>query len=216
MPFRLVQTYIQQGMRQCQFIVMAHAMLRDAAIKVEAAQQMRRETRYGGDFDAAMSATEIADRELWFAAQALLSAIANVDKVLWDGQSYEAERQPVRDALGVTTRSGAWITAREIRNHFDHYDEKIRVWDLAGEGMRTRGIGPLITTGLTPTAEWEGYDAATDTLRFWHVSVGLGPIEAEARRLIPLAADQIGLCPTCVDEGLTHRIRLFRRPVFPE
>jgi hypothetical protein len=158
---------------------------------------------------------EDANRELWYAAQSLLSAAANVTKVLWGTKATGAAREPVRKTLGVTDGE-IWQVARKIRNSFDHYDERIQEWNESGEGLKVEGIGgrPKIV-GHTNRAQWRNYDPRNDTLYFWDDALRLSDIEAEARRLIPIAADVLNLCPECVDEGRPHPVTFHRERGFP-
>jgi hypothetical protein len=149
-----------------------------------------------------------ANRELWYSAQALMTAVANVDKVLWLNRGgSEVAREPVRRAFGIDADTVAMEQARKIRDRFDHYDDLIRRWAKSDEGLKIEGIGaPLEIAGHTHMAQWRGYDPATDTLSFWDLSVELTPIEEEARRLIPLAEDIANRCPGCMDEGREHPV----------
>ena len=209
MKYELIQTYVRHVHQQCQFVVMAHADLRAASVRRQQASQLQRKAMRAGDTATGRDAKRMsddADRELWYAAQALMAAVANVDKTLWlkRGKSQQA-REPVRAALGVEDDSTSTEVAREIRNHIEHYDDNINKWAKSSEGLKIEVIGPTPRiTGHTSKVRWRGYDPATDTISFWGLSVELSPIEQEARRLIPIAEDILSVCPQCMDEGKEH------------
>jgi hypothetical protein len=211
--FRIVQVYVAQVLQQCQFIIMAHADMRRASAKSVEAFYVRKDR---ARLEEGIRMGQDADRELWYAAQALMSAAANVAKVLWGkNATIAATREPVRNALGVAD-GVTWQAARHVRNNFDHYDDRIREWNESGEGLQVEGIGgPAKIVGHTRRAQWRNYDPQNDTLYFWGVVLPLGDIEAEARRLIPVAEDVLNLCPGCVDEGRSHPIVLSRERGYP-
>jgi hypothetical protein len=229
MKYATVQVYVEQVQRQCQFIVMAHAGILAASAKIGEAAQVRKrfyaeEGAYhrarfqhptdGGSapdpaqLDLGVRMHEDAERELWYSAQAMMTAVANVDKTLWLNRGgSEKAREPVRRVLGVDDDSASMEQARDIRNYFDHYDKKINEWAKSSEGLKLSGIGgPLKISGHSDKAQWQSYDPATDTLSFWDLSVALAPIAQEARRLIPIAEDIASKCPGCMDEGKEHPV----------
>lgn len=204
MKYEIIQAYVRQIRQQCQFIIMAHADLRAAAAKSGEAFEIR---KYG-DRAAGIRMGQDAERELWYAAQAMMTAVANVDKTLWLNRgSSERAREPVRAALGIDGDSVSMKTARKIRDRFEHYDDLINQWAKSEEGLQVEVIGrsPRII-GHSDKVQWRGYDPSTDTLSFWDLSVELAPIEQEARRLIPLAEDIATKCAGCMDEGKDHPV----------
>jgi hypothetical protein len=87
-----------------------------------------------------------AERERWYAAQAVLTAIAILDATLWVNRGGSERRsEPVRRELGVTTDSANLELARKIRDRFIRYDRKINA--SRQEGLVIEGIGadPMIT-----------------------------------------------------------------------
>lgn len=213
MDFQTVQIYTRQVLQQCQFIIMAHTEMRRASEESATAFYIRKDqTR----LQEGIRMGEDAQRELWYAAQALMSAAANVAKVLWGkNATIAATREPIRKALGVDD-GVIWQAARNVRNNFDHYDDRIREWNESGEGLKIEGIGgPATIIGPSRRAQWQNYDPQTDTLYFWGVALPLGDIEIEARRLIPVAEDVLNLCSGCVDEGRAHPITFHRERGYP-
>lgn len=199
---------------------MAHQDILAAGAKAQQASQMRKQARLGNDSDAreiALRVGEDAQRELWYAAQAMMTAVANVHKVMWgNGKGDVPAREPVRSALGVDRGSAISKEARDMRNNFDHYEDRIREWAESDEGLMIEGLGgPPVVIGHTPKVHWRNYDPATDTLWFWGASLDLAAIEIEARRLIPIAEQIASMCPQCMDEGREHPDTFPVRPGFP-
>ena len=65
--------------------------------------------------------------EVWCSIQSILVAAANVSKILWPvGKSYMARGKRLRELLGVDDRN--LLSDRTLRNHFEHYDERIEDW----------------------------------------------------------------------------------------
>ncbi len=65
--------------------------------------------------------------EYWSAIQSILSASANVSKILWPARdNRKARGDYLRDSLNV--EEGHLLSDRKIRNSFEHYDERIEDW----------------------------------------------------------------------------------------
>ena len=65
--------------------------------------------------------------EFWSAIQSILSASANVSKILWPvKKSRKARGEYLRNLLGIEEHH--LLSDRSIRNSFEHYDERIEDW----------------------------------------------------------------------------------------
>lgn len=65
--------------------------------------------------------------EVWSAIQSILVAAGNVSKILWPSRkSSSARGQVLRKLLNVDDQN--LLSDRKIRNHFEHYDERIEDW----------------------------------------------------------------------------------------
>ena len=65
--------------------------------------------------------------EVWGSIQSILVAAANVSKILWPvRKKNKARGKHLRDLLGVDTDN--LLSDRTLRNHFEHYDERIEEW----------------------------------------------------------------------------------------
>src|SRR5262245_25725802 len=70
----------------------------------------------GGPRDARVKA--------WAAIQAMLTSAANIAKACWgSGGKKSAERKVLRDSIGIDDCSP--LKAVIMRNHFEHFDERI-------------------------------------------------------------------------------------------
>lgn len=65
--------------------------------------------------------------EIWGAIQSILAAAGNASKILWPARRSSLKRgKRLRDALGIKDENP--LSDRNIRNHFEHYDERIEDW----------------------------------------------------------------------------------------
>ena len=68
----------------------------------------------------------------WFYAQSFLSSCANISKLLWkSSRSYEQDginnlKKKLRELLEINDNSP--LKKREVRNCFEHYDERLFEW----------------------------------------------------------------------------------------
>jgi hypothetical protein len=76
----------------------------------------------------------------WYGTQAFLTAAANVSKIL-DPNSKHApdERAKLRSTLRIS--DGSPLLSRELRNHFEHYDERLIRFAQEGGGDIDAHIG---------------------------------------------------------------------------
>ncbi len=64
--------------------------------------------------------------EVWCSIQSILVAAANVSKILWPPKKYDERGEKLRKQLNVGDSNP--LSDRSIRNHFEHYDERIEDW----------------------------------------------------------------------------------------
>src|SRR5690606_41542207 len=76
---------------------------------------------------AADRLAERSDRvEVWASIQSILVAAANVSKILWLAKASATRGEHLRKLLDVPDDS--FLQHRTIRNHFEHYDERVEEW----------------------------------------------------------------------------------------
>lgn len=147
------------------------------AAKAEALERVR---------EAARPTTDI-----WYAIQNLLIAAGNLSKLLWGAGNAEANRKPWRDSLGVTDDSV--LRDRGLRNHFEHFDEKLEAWYKVSERRNFvgRNIGPQnMIQGLDEAERFHHFDPSTGLVTFWAQSLSLPKIVAEIARILPVARSE--------------------------
>src|SRR5258708_17982979 len=106
----------------------------------------------------------------WYCTQAFLGAAANISKMLWP-PSTKAEKRghDLRNLLGINaTAAGSPldVKGRDLRNDFEHLDERLDAW--AGEAeatgdygllVRVIGAGPPHVFGIDPKVCFLYFDA---------------------------------------------------------
>lgn len=116
--------------------------------------------------------------EIWGAIQSILIAAANVSKILWPARKISAVRgDALRQLLDVDDHNP--LSDRSLRNHFEHYDERIENW------FREKSSAVYIDSridsfdsvwGHNPANIHRGYDPLTKTLTFRGESTDLQAI----------------------------------------
>ena len=102
MDLMLLRTFQRQIQLQCQAIMLA-----------------------AHDLNGAMTTGDTI--HAWIAIQNLLTAAANISKALWGkGGRLKEERASLRESIQVDNASPLRLVV--MRNHFEHYDEKLDEW----------------------------------------------------------------------------------------
>ncbi len=131
--------------------------------------------------------------EIWGAIQSVLIAAANVSKILWPIRKSSVVRgDALRKLLDVDDRNP--LSDRSLRNHFEHYDERIEDW-FKGEYSAVyidSSIDPFDSAwGRNLANVHRGYNPLTKTLTFRGDSTDLaailGALEAIRQRCRNLA-----------------------------
>lgn len=133
--------------------------------------------------------------DVWRQLQTILTASANLSKMFWgsgrteaEREAKEAEREPLRDSLGVGDESP--LRDRGLRNDFEHFDERVEKWFASSEhrNYMGRSIGPPnMIVGLATGDRFQQFDHTTGSVAFWDHEVSLNAIVAEVQRILPLA-----------------------------
>ena len=126
---------------------------------------------------------------IWIGMQTLLTGAGNVSKALWgSGGKLEAERQPLRESLGVSDTSP--LRDVNMRNNFEHYDERLDRWwnESSRHNHFDRYIGPLDAIGAIDDLDrFRQYDPATKEMAFWGQRFDVQTIETALGELLPRA-----------------------------
>jgi hypothetical protein len=131
---------------------------------------------------------EVTDRQ-WLALQTIVISAANLSKLLWGSRSEaKAERAPLRASLEVGDDS--CLSSRNLRNDFEHFDERIERWFASSEkrDFFGRSIGERAKFLYDGDDPWFGhYDPTTGTLSFWDNAADIVAIHDEANRILAIA-----------------------------
>ncbi len=121
------------------------------------------------------------DVEKWSAIQSILVAVANVSKILWPQRKTYAERGKILRTL-LNVDDSNLLADRKLRNHFEHYDERIEKWfenNCSAVYIDSR-VDPFESIwGCNPANFHRGYNPITQTLTFRGESVDLAAVRSE-------------------------------------
>jgi hypothetical protein len=122
--------------------------------------------------------------EVWSSIQSILVAAGNVSKILWPQKEYDARGERLRELLKVDDNN--ILSDRSLRNHFEHYDERIEKW-FKGKSSAVYSdlaIDPLKSMRRNfPTNHHRAYDPLTQTLTFRGESFDLAAVLKELKEI---------------------------------
>jgi hypothetical protein len=125
----------------------------------------------------------------WSSIQNFLTATANIAKALWGaGGSRAAAREPLRLSLGVADDSA--LASTRLRNHFEHYDERLDQWfeRSAGRNYVDFVIGPEnVIAGADATDIFRWFDPDVGDVIFWGERYSIAALVRAVRQLLPIA-----------------------------
>jgi hypothetical protein len=123
--------------------------------------------------------------ETWSDIQSILMAAANVSKILWPQRKMsEARGKNLRVLLNVDDHN--LLSDRKLRNHFEHYDERIEKWfeENFSAVYMDRRIDPFESIwGRNQPNLHRVYNPITQTLSFRGESVDLASIIKELKEI---------------------------------
>lgn len=172
---------------QCRYALIAAAQL-DEAVRDEEAND-----RFAGTDNYDWDEMRRCNDRIWAAIQGLLTAVANVSKLLW-GQKGNAPREDLRSALSVDSSSP--LRDRAVRNKLEHLDEYLDAWWAEAASRKVyidNVIGPLdrgdIVSGVAVSNEsvFRRFDPTTGEVLFWDWRVNLVDLVREVQRILPMA-----------------------------
>jgi len=132
------------------------------------------------------------DRPYYF-LQTLVIALGNISKILWPGKKYEKRGIELRTFLEIKDDSA--LKSRDLRNLFEHFDERADEWFASDERNRfsDRGVGP--TEGWVIPTEKERlrvFNPETWTMTCLGKDFELGPAIQAAYELYEKIQEKIG------------------------
>lgn len=130
-----------------------------------------------------------------------LGASANVSKLLWPSPGSKSlfpkeTRQRgylLREALGVQD-AGNSLFSRELRNHFEHYDERLDQWAVQStrHNLADRNLGPIGSiAGLETIDLQRQFNPAAMEVYFRDQVVPLEPMRQELERLVAVSEQKV-------------------------
>jgi hypothetical protein len=215
----MLRVFRSEVVTQCRQVLIAARLLEEADQRRADEQQRSRELwqRYGrlrelpieemgpelerlGRLQRELPRPDECIYEAWFALQAILSASANLSKLLWGSddprltqakrEQREAERTALRASLGVPDDSP--LKSRTVRNAFEHFDEKLerRFRDpKKRRGYVGRNIGGR-STDEAAQDRFGHYYPDDAVVAFWDQSVVVSELVEAARNLLPVAESE--------------------------
>jgi hypothetical protein len=127
---------------------------------------------------------------VWIAVESMMGATARVSKALWGQRMNRAEqRQSLRKGLRVP--DGSVFADVAMRDHFEHFDERLERW-WSEEGRDRHADRQVL-----PEAEWpitddsnlfRQFDPETWVLFFWGDRFNMREVVVEAKRLLEALA----------------------------
>lgn len=162
-----MEVFIEEVGRQSEYVLMAAVQL-DKALK------------------------ERDPKNAFFYIQVLLTASANVSKLLWGvdrNAKARQERQGLRDFFEVDENS--LTTDRKMRNSFDHFDERLDEWyeaDASDSGFIVdSNLGTSIGgTAINKDRFLRNYDLKTATVSFKNLTFNTRDMSHEAYRIFKI------------------------------
>jgi hypothetical protein len=127
---------------------------------------------------------------MWAGLQSILVSAANASKILWgSGQARKKvaeRRKPLRELVGIDDSSV--LNSTDLRNDFEHFDERIerRFGADVGGAFIGRNIGgPVAIFSMSgkPADLFGHYDPTTGIVQFWDNSVHIPKLIDAAREL---------------------------------
>jgi hypothetical protein len=176
MTLRIFQTEVA---RQCEFALQANHGMRGAL-------------------------SPINTKKFFYSLQAFLVASANISKLLWPNPpskrkcpscGYQLPTAPpllpgrganLRNSLNIS--SGSALKPRTLRNHFEHFDERIERWANASRrhNFMDSNIGPSIS-GVDPADFMRNFDPGNWTATFQGAVYPLDPLVTEVKSIYKTA-----------------------------
>jgi len=128
--------------------------------------------------------------QVWFYIQSFLNSTANVSKLLFGTkEKVSAARKPLRDSLNVSDDS--IIKIRDMRNHFEHFDERIEKWNKTSvrHNFADQLIGPTdMIPGLEQNDYFRHFDTSKKAIRFNGEEYLIQPIVDELVKIHTVAS----------------------------
>lgn len=139
---------------------------------------------------------ENSNKFIWYFVQNFLTSSADVSKLLWGSKKEEnIDRKELRESLNIDDKSV--LFSKKLRNHFEHYDERIESW------FRESRDKNYADSNIAPTNSIIGLNEE-DFLRNFDTTKMAITFKGEVYELRPLVDELIMLKKT-VSEVINNR-----------
>ena len=176
--------FLQELDTQCKFALNAAKALNDVMTRYGAMSRSRDE---GLDPEVKMT----LHAEVFRTIHSLLTHASNASKILWPVASGDKSRgRHLREILGIGEQSHP-LRNRTLRDHLEHFDERIDKWAAGGGRVFAHDIiGPLtLISGLNPQDRMRWYDSENATMNFrgesYDIKEVVGAVQDIRERLAP-------------------------------
>jgi hypothetical protein len=123
----------------------------------------------------------------WLGISSLLSASANISKIVWP--SDKVTREAVAEHCGLDRSSP--LADRSLRNHFEHLDERIDKW------WKRSTTKSMIDTMIGPRSAVSGMGDPLDWFRTFDPETSVATFNAEEHDLQALVVELERIAPRC-------------------
>jgi hypothetical protein len=125
--------------------------------------------------------------DTWIALQQMLIAAANISKMLWGSKGKrDLARKDLRESIGVTDANAKTIRDPDLRNDWEHFDERLESWsdEAGGRTFMGRNIGgPAANLTAAGDKVFGHFDPISGVVTFWDHSVSVPALVQEARTI---------------------------------
>jgi hypothetical protein len=122
---------------------------------------------------------------VWSEVQSIIISAGNAAKLLWGSQGPEKklQRKPLRDSVGVG--DGWALRSRDVRNAFEHFDERLESWYAQSESknLAIRNIGDPDLVGFPGLVHFGFFNTKTGEVTFWKWSISLHEVLGEMENI---------------------------------
>lgn len=128
--------------------------------------------------------------EFWFGIQSYLAAVGNLSKLLFGFSRDNPRAITLRSKLDISDSS--LLKSRDLRNHFEHYDERLDRWIASTEDGNyiDRAIGQKELFNFGSTIIQRMFDPKTYILSYQDEEYNLAAVHKEVMTL-SAKADQV-------------------------
>ncbi len=132
--------------------------------------------------------------------QNILTATANISKCLWGSgrEKNKVSHKRIKLQKSLFISNDSLLYDVEMRNHFDHFDDRIDTWWKSSECQNYAdlliGHSDMIK-GIAPSDEFRGFDPNTGEIRFNRKKFNLYKLLEEVGRIYLIVQNELNKLP---------------------